>query len=79
MGEDICHSLVGTWITGAILVGEAGGGRVGCYLILPRQGFNASDLSADFVPASGGPHVDLSVVFQALRDRQTQLFTNAEH
>lgn len=36
------------------------------YLILSRQRFNAGDFASDFIPPSGGPHVNLSVVFKTL-------------
>lgn len=43
-----------------------------CYLIFSRQRFNASDLASHFVPSSGGPHMNLRVVFQTLKTRCKQ-------
>lgn len=36
------------------------------YLIFSRQRFDAGDFPSDFIPPSGGPHMNLSVVFKTL-------------
>lgn len=35
-------------------------------LILSGQRFNAGDFASNFIPPSGGPHMNLSVIFKTL-------------
>lgn len=41
--------------------------EIRCYFILSRKRLDACDFAANFIPASGGPHMDLGVVLQTLR------------